>query len=272
MRNTLCIAVFSAIHLLVSSAFAQQSITEKILREAPRLSWSASLTADSNLQNTSTYENDRGALMRLSPRYRINDQFTAIGSLGISQRFTQENRTDMTNTLLSISRNPVRIGTVGDLRATGSLILPTNEIQREKESLRGALRLGTNFFVRTNTSFILETGASATLNNHQYSVSAFNQPNIRWRATPYINTGWAPNDKWQLLMYGAYDAARTYRGTYRGFFTLDESITYIPSREWSVTLGHTNAGSITTMDGQNSNVAFFDSRTSVFYLNGTFNF
>lgn len=272
MRLALCFVVFATAQLLVPRAFAQQSITEKILRESPRLSWSVGLTADTNLQDTTTYENDRGALMRVSPRYRINEQFTAIASLGVSQRFTQENRTDLTNTTLSLSRNPVRIGSIGDLRTTGSLILPSNEIQRERESLRGSLRLGTNFFVRTNTSFILESGASVTLNNHQFSVSAFNMPNIQWRASPYINTGWAPNDKWQLLVYGAYDAAWTYRNTYRGFFTLDESITYIPSREWSVTAGHTNAGSITTLDGQSSNVAFFDSRTSVFYLNGTFNF
>lgn len=272
MRTFLRIAAAAAFSLLTNSAFAQQSISEKILRESPRLSWSASFTADSNLQDTDTYENERGALMRVSPRYRINESFTAIASLGVTQRFTQENRTDMTNATISLSRNPMRIGTLGDLRATGTLILPTNEIQRDKESLRGALRLGTNFFVRTNTSFILETGISATMNNHQYSVSAFDTPNIQWRTSPYINMGWGPNDKWQFFLYSGYDSTWTYRNTYRGFFTLDESITYIPSREWSFTAGHTNAGSITTLDGRNSNIAFYDTRTSVFYLNGTFNF
>ncbi len=272
MRKCVPFAVIIVITMLTKSAIAQQSITEKILRESPRLSWSMSLTADTNAQAEDTYENQRGALFRASPRYRINDQFTAIASLGVTQRFTQESRSDLTNATLSISRNPIRVGTLGDLRTTGSLILPANEIQRERESLRGALRLATNFFVRTNTSFIFENGVSATMNNHQYSISAFNTPNIHWRLTPYINAGWGPNDRWQFFVYGAYDSTWTYRDTYRGFFTLDESITYIAGRQWSFTVGHTNAGSITTLDGRNSNVAFYDSRSSVFYVNGTYNF
>lgn len=263
----------SALALLLFSATEAFALTvaEKMLRESPRLSWNMGLTYDANLQSEETYEAQRGLLGRLSPRYRLSDAYTLIGSVGISQRLTQENRSEMTNTTLSVSRNPIRLG-IGDLRMTGSLILPTNLRQRKNESFRAAARLGANYFIRTNTPLILEAGASATLNNHRYNISAYDQANIQRRATPYITVGWGLGDHWQVTAYNAYDATWTYRDTYRGFFTLDQSITYIPNRKMSFTVGHNNAGSVVTLDGRDSNVAFFNTRTSTVYFNGTFNY
>lgn len=252
-------------------AFAQ-TLTEKLLRESPRLSWNMGLTYDSNLQSTSTYESQQGYLARLSPRYRINEKWTAISSLGVQQRTTQENRTDLTNLALAVSRNPFPLFGIGDARLTSTLILPTNEIQREKESLVAALRMGSNYFVRTNTPLILETGISATRNFHQFTFSAFNQQNIQSRITPYLTTGWGVGDHWQITATAGYDATWTYKNNYQGFFDFDQSLTYIKDRHISFTVGHSNFGSVTTLDGRNSNVAFFDTRSSVVYLNGTFNY
>ncbi len=230
------------------------------------------LTYDSNLQKTSSYESQQGGLARLSPRYRINEKWTAISSLGVIQRITQENRTDLTNWTLALSRNPFPFAGLGDLRITTSLVLPSNQIQREKESLRGALRLATNYFVRTNTPFILEGGLFATRNIHQYKISAFDRQNLQWIVSPYSTMGWSFGDHWQLTGTGSYDATWTYRNNYQGFFNLDESLTYIKDRNMSFTIGHNNSGSVATLDGRSSNVAFFNTRSSVFYINGTFNY
>jgi hypothetical protein len=261
--------------LLILSFFSArsdaQSISEKIIREAPRLSWSAGVTYDSNFQSADTYENSQGMLFRVTPRYRLSDKLTIIASSGITQRFTQEDRSDFANTTIALSRSPFRVGP-GDMRVTTSLVLPSNQITREKESLQTAGRLGINYFIRTNTNFIWEMGAFATLNNHRYTISAYNQPNIQWRLAPYANIGWVFKDHWQAMLYTAYEKAYTYRNTPREFFTLDESLTYIGGRKWSATIGHTNAGSAVSKDGQSSNVAFFDTRTSVVYINGTFNY
>lgn len=229
------------------------------------------MTYDSNFQSADTYQNSQGMLFRVTPRYRLTDKLTVIASAGVTQRFTQEDRSDLANTTIALSRTPFRVGP-GDMRVTSSVVLPTNQIQRDKESLQGAGRLGINYFIRTNTNFIWEMGGFATLNSHRYSVSAYDQANIQWRVSPYANIGWTFKDKWQPMLYVAYDRAWTYRNTPREFFTLDESLTYIGGRVWSATIGHTNAGSIVSKDGQSSNVAFFDSRTSVVYINGTFNY
>lgn len=266
----------SLLTLLILTLFSHrsdaQSITEKIIRQSPRLSWSAGLTYDTNFQSPTTYENQQGMLTRITPRYRINDKLTLLASAGATQRFTQENRSDLTNASISLSRNPFAIGNVGDLRVTTTIVAPTNEISRDKESLLTSYRLGANFFVRTNTNFIWEMGGFATVNNHRYSVSAFNQPNIQYRLTPYGNIGWTFKERWQLMFYTDYTRAYTYRGNERGFFTLDESLTYIGGRRWSATIGVSNGGSVVAKDGQSSNIAFFNTRTTTTYINGTFNY
>jgi len=258
--------------ILASQTVHAQTITEKIQREAPRLSATMGVTYDSNLQESETYEHAAGVLVRGIARYRLNDDYLLSASTGLTQRMTQENRTDMINTTITLAHTPFAIGTLGDMRPLVSLVLPTNGIQRDKESLRGALRAGAAFYVKTNSNFIMETGASVTLNNHQYSRSAFDVANIQWRGSPYIIVGWSFGDHWQVTAYNGLEATRTYNGTDREFFELDQSITYIANRKWNVTLGHNNAGSVTTLDGRGSNVAFFDSRTSTVYLNGNFNF
>ncbi len=271
LRFTQNIALSLAVYLTADLSWSQ-SVTETVLRESPKLSMSLGLIYDSNLQQASASSNQQGIMTRLNPRYKLNDTYTSIGSLGLSQRFTQENRTDLTNMALSVSRQPLALGRTADLRPTVSLILPTNQVQRDIDTLQAALRTTVSVFARTNTPFILETGATLQLNSHQFSISRENGPNLQTRATPYLSLGWTFADKVQVLATQAYDSAWTYRGKQRTNFDFDQSVTYIGGRRWSMTVGHNNSGNLLTADGQHSNVALFDRRSSTVYLSGILNY
>lgn len=258
--------------ILCSVSVQGQTLTEKLLLESPRLSFNVGIDYNSNLQDTDTYQNRQSSTFIVSPRFRLNDTYTLVGFTGGSQSFTQETRSDMLNTAIGITRTPWAIGRIADLRPTLQLILPTNEVQRNDDSLRGAIQITGNAFIRTNTQFIVAVGTQARLNNHQYSISALNGANIQTLVTPYVTLGWQFTPKWQLVTQSAYTMARTYRGTNRNLFGLDQSLTYIPSRKLSFTVGHNNQGSMLSRDGSSSNFRLFDTRTSVFYVSALYNF
>lgn len=251
-------------------------MTEKILREAPRLSWTLTGSYNSNLQERDSYQNMQSSVFFVSPRYRLNDKFMIIGSTGLQQAMADsnlnfQNRTDFTNTSIGISRNPFPVGKYGDMRLTTALVLPSNQFNRENQTFNGALRGTVNYFVRTNSNFVWDVDMSALVNNHTYSIDFRGNGNVQYSVTPFQDIGFVFAKHWQFIAYQAYTSAWDYRGERRGFFTFDESLTYAKSRRWNASLGVTNAGSILKPDGQNSNVALFDTRTTTLYVQGSVN-
>lgn len=248
-----------------------QTLQEKLLRQSPKLSFNASFNYQGNFQKTTTYQNVQNTSFIFSPRYRITDTYTLVGSLGFAQGLTQENRSDLTNTRIALTRRPISVAGVADVRPTLSLILPTNQEQRERDSLRGALRLTANAFYKTIKNAILTTGLTAQLNNHRFTISARQGANVQTLLQPFVVIGYVLGP-FQLSTYSAHSTAFTYRGGRRHRFLLDQSVSYIRSANLSFSLGHTNGGSVLTQDGLGSNVRLWDSRSSTFYLGALYNF
>ena len=263
--------ILTVLVLLISQMGYAQTLTEKLLRQSPKLSYNISLDYESNLQKSDTYQNAQSTSVRISPRYRINDTYTLLGFAGFTQSLTQENRSDLNNTVIAISRKPTPIAGIMDVRPTLSVTLATNELQRNKDSLRGAIQLSTSGFFRTNSSLIAGLGARFRLNNHRYSVSAIRGANIKTMITPSAIVGWSFG-KFQLVTSNAYSYGTTYRGTRRGNFSLDQSLTYIPTAKMNFSIGHNNRGSVLSRDGRSSNVDVFNSKTSVFYVSALYNY
>lgn len=271
MYQTKYVALFLGLLFMGSNAQAQ-TLQEKILLESPRFSFNANFDYSTNLQDTDTFQNRRNSVIGLSPRYRLNDTWTLLGRAGFAQSFTQENRSDLLNTSLSITRRPYKLGRYANLRPTYTLILPTNEVQRNDDSLNGALQVSGNAFINTNTNFILAFGASGRLNTHDFSISAISGANIERVISAWNTLGWQITPKWQIIGQSVYRVATTYRGSNRNQFVLAQSITYIPSRKYSISVGHDNRGSVFQKDGSGSNVNLFESTTSVFFVSALLNF
>jgi len=248
-----------------------QTLSEKLLRESPDLSFNIGLAYEGNTQKTSSYDNQQLGSITVSPRYKVSENYTAIGRVGFTQSYTQDNRSDMTNTSLGFTRKPIPIGTIADLRPTLSLILPTNSQQRYRDSLLGGAQFTASAFFRTHTRWILGLGTRFRQNFHEFTISSVQGANIETLMQPFLTVGISVG-KFQFATQSSYTLARTYRGTVRQFFSGDQSITYIPSRELSFSLGHNNQGSLLTQDGQSSNVDLFDRRRSIFYFSAVLNY
>lgn len=256
--------------LLFESTFAQ-TLSEKLLRQAPPLSINMSMDYESNLQNFDAYDSRQASSFRVSPRYRLNDTYTIVGTTGFTQAFNQENKSDMLNSSIGITRSPINIAKLIDVRPTLSVIMPTNSVQRDKDSLNGAAQLTLSSFVRTRSPLILGLGSQFRLNTHKFTVSAISGPNIQSIVTPFATLGYVLG-KFQLVARGSYSAAQTYRGKNKNFFSLDESVSYILNPKTSFYVGHTNRGSTLSGDGQTSNVELFNTRSSIVYLGALYNY
>lgn len=265
------ISLFVFFCLFLGSQGHAQTLSEQLLRQSPKLSVNMGYSFESNLQKTDTYQNSQSSALLVSPRYRLTDTYTLIATTGFSQSLTREQRSDMINTSVGVTRNPISIGGVMDLRPTFSLVAPTNAMQRQDDSLRGAARLTGIAYFRTRSAWILGFGGQAQLNNHQFSVSAINGANLQTIATGFATVGYSLG-KFQLVAQGSQTNAWTYRGTKQAFFGLSQSITYIPTRKMSFSIGHTNQGNVLARDGVRSNVALFNSRTSVVFFGANYNY
>ncbi len=248
-----------------------QTLSETLLRESPKLSINLGYNYETNLQKSTTYQNSQSSAFQISPRYRLTDEYTLIAQTGFSQSLSRERRSDMINSSVGVTRNPISILDVADLRPTLSLTLPTNSMQRQDDSLRGAATLTGIAYFRTFSRWIFAVGSQARINNHQFSISAINGANLQTQVAAFGTVGYTLG-KFQLVARGSQRTAWSYRGKRYGFFGLDQSITYIPNRKMAFSIGHSNQGNILARDGLRSNVALFNSRTSVVYLGALYNY
>lgn len=149
-------------------------------------------------------------------------------------------------------------------------LIPVSKYSRIKDELQTALsgRLGLSMTPEGN-GFNAAVGITLGRNFHTFEEDINGAVLNQYSSNQNLNLGYVLSD-WSASLSFVNRSRQTYKGNTKSTFELTEEIGYSVSDNFSLALGHTNAGSTLKANGMDSNVELIDENSSMIY--GTIGF
>lgn len=247
-------------------------VSTKITKEK-KFSVSATLTQETNLEESSSSSDESATTLELSPSYRISSKAKIEALLAAEKSANGAQETKILNTTLYLKRDPIALGPNTNLSLTLQGLLPTEEEAREKSSLQGALG-GSARATHKFKTFGKNSSASYAINSykfiHQFDRNSSRDANLSYRFRHLANYDIDLNAKFSLSLGGYYQHAYTYQNVVREVYLLEQSLSYVVSENFSVALAHSTSGSLFEDNGKDWNLDFYNDRASTVGLSLTY--
>jgi hypothetical protein len=149
-------------------------------------------------------------------------------------------------------------------------LIPVSKSSRIKDELQTALsgRVGFSMAPEGN-GFKASAGITLGRNFHAFEEDINGAVLNKYSSNQNLNLGYLLND-WSASLSFVNRSRQTYKGNTKSSFELTEEIGYSVSDNFSLALGHTNAGSTLKANGLDSNIVLIDENSSMIY--GTIGF
>lgn len=266
LSNRLKIAA-AAVLLVPALAKGTTNELKMELKAVKRLRISTTLLASSTLQKSEQDGRDSFGRILLAPSYSLSEDYRIGASGSLTQRNDQEQKSQIGNTKVTLTRQPIALTNDTQLILIAGGRLPTNPEMRRDDTYNGAVLidpilmsdwriLGRNF----TTTYQL----TAAKNFHKYDRNNVGSANISYSFVHYVSVDTEIFRNVIFTLEGDYTYARSYQNTPRSLYSLGQVLTY-QRPKWSAAIGHTNSADMFKYDGRESNVALFDKHTSAIY-------
>jgi hypothetical protein len=160
-----------------------------------------------------------------------------------------------------------------DLRFVYSLtaVIPVSKYSRIKDELQTALsgRIGLSMTPADGQGFSAAAGVTLGRNFHNYEEDINGAILNQYSSNQNLNLGYGFGS-FKLSVSFVNRSRQTYKGNTKSTFELTEEVGYSVNDNFSLALGHTNAGSTLKANGVDSNIELIDENSSVVY--GTIGF
>ncbi len=214
---------------------------------------------------------DRGYSYSFGMGLRLSkDYFTSLSfSLDHQPNALEErDQLKLRNVSLGFTRNPINLRGGWSLTPGLGFRLPVGHEVVNNESLRLGLapsatiglpplwsgsRLGASYSV------------SGTYNNHEYTHAASGNPNVEWGFNHGVRLAYPLVRGLTVSVGGNHGLAWTTLGTVREYVGHSESLNWQVSPNASLSIGHTNQGSMYALDGVVYDFSFLSERNSIVY-------
>lgn len=269
--------LLSAIAILFASASRAQSNAASVsakqnqvsIEKQSALKLDLSLYASSDLEKEASTTVNRSTTLELNATYDLNKDYT----LGLLQELSQAlaGAQDLTasNTVLSISKSAYKFDNQLSLAPKFKVYLPTNEEDRDSDSLQGAMAASLSLIKKTQVASLptqLSLAAEALKNSHQFETTAASEANLSYRGRISAIAELNLSQKAKFILASYYQAGRTYQNALRSAFYLAQELDYEFSENFTGFLTHENGGDALRANGRSSNVSIIDDRASVVSL------
>jgi hypothetical protein len=198
----------------------------------------------------------------IMPSLKLSENLTTTVKAVVERQENANGNTDMSDTQVSLTLKGTKlteeIGTSYSLNG----IAPTSESNRKENRFQGAAGLGVKFsgeFRLLSASYAL----SYRRNFHEFTVSSENKPNIRDGIGQTVTLDIPLSQKIAISLAGSYKNSWTYYNAAKQGFSFDADLTYEAVKNLTFNLGTSNEGSALKANGKDSNVQFYDDKSSV---------
>lgn len=276
-RRALAVTFFAFVWLMLAfsaaTAYGQTMTTTKKAPTAPKsfglLAFVSKSKSLYDYQDGSRLESTEVALY---PSYQIKRfKTTALITYIHNDRFAE--RSDIEDIPVVTSYQGWKFQKF-NLSPSMTVLIPQSKISREYANLETGISTRLNATIHRELlvpGFYFVTGAGVTRYFHRYETALTGPVNNQYGSIFNISTGYE---------YGIYSFnvelnhmnSWTYAGGRREYFNHSEEVSVALSKDFSVSLGHTNEGSVLKPNGYDSNVSLIDDNSSLVFAKLSFQY
>lgn len=179
----------------------------------------------------------------------------------VTKEMNQKKETTVANTLLGVTIEGFKISE--SLKTTHAVysVLSTNKDAQEIDRLKGGVRVNNGLSLEWNGLSLAYT-LGIQRNFHEFNINAEDVPNVEWQLRQRLIASYEFLPKWSLSFLGDFNQGRTYGGFDRQSFFTDWSLEYAWNETLQFTAGVSNEGPAVKANGRDSNLSFYDDRSS----------
>lgn len=245
-----------------------QTVTQipesKMAAEQSKINLGVRVEYTSNTYAAGEVESQKSIDWTFTPSWKISENW-ALGAKSIlSQQQTGPKDTILDNTSLSLNRKGYSFSE--RLSSTHALtaILPTKEETQKVDRLKVGFRLSNGLSWSNqiiDLAYTLGLGKSV----HEFNLNADGKPNISHSIRHTAEGGWHVTERVNLAATLLYTQGFTYENQSRYTFLSDLAIEWSPLQSLTLFVGASNEGPALKANGTDSNINFFDDKTSSVY-------
>lgn len=247
--------------------FSERLSQSKIPKQSHPWSVAISISTLTNSYEPSAPQNNFVSTLKISPKYKINENYSAFLEISGLQQLNQVKKSQINNLVFGFQRKEIQISKDFSVSGGSSFILPTNYKVKQTTSFQGAMGVSVSLlqdafiFTPLQVSYDL----SYAKNFYEFTRTSSDEPNLSQEGDIGLTITKPILKKWELSFAGSFSAAQTYQNIFLNQFALSETLAYKVTKKFSMVLGHTNKADTLKPDGEESNIAFYDVKTSTFF-------
>ena len=264
---------FILLVIATSEARSEESISQSVITseeasafkiQSKNLKVNLGLEYSSNLRKRSSPDQDDSTALIIAPSYKISDKAAIDLRVDIIQNHDEERKTYITPTVVGFTPTKYDLSEELSFKPKVSLVLPTDETQREKESYRGSVSLRPTLEYNPSAfrKLTLANVFYFNKNFHEFEVKSNYSYNNEYSIRNRVILLYELNSKLSLELINDYVRLWTYKGNSSEQFYFGQSLGYEFIKNWSASLSHTNEGSVRGPNYNGESVEVFDEKTS----------
>lgn len=260
------IGTSSSFALAQSSSTINTTIDEKSQSQRS-YSLSLSLNYLSNMYAENTYESEKSMRFQVIPAYQISEFFALSSLMSVEKQTNGPGNTILANTPVSLSYNRYRLAQVINVTNRVTAVLPTNKEVVKQDTFEGAISVGNEFSYSFKSVPLKSSyGISLGRNIHKYNRNFQGAPNIEYSLAHSVNLQLNISKDIDISTGFFYKQARTYHGYGQNSFYAMAALNYEYQKSLRMTVGTSNDGNAFKANGRDSNIQFFNERSSVLFV------
>ncbi len=211
----------------------------------------------------------------LTGRLHLPQHYMLSTSLWLNQDFGNERELQTRDSLLTLTKPMGKL--IGDISwiSRASLTLPLSEKSNKTDGLISAFRLNPLF---TWNAKAIIPGLNIIFrptiikNFYQYETSLNGRSNFDYTINQRLTFFYSMTDSIFLSLDNTYIKSWTYSGLTNDFYSFDQSLTFVLTKNLSGFVGHAIGGNALAVNGQEMDFRIYDLNNSNYYLGLSYQF
>lgn len=204
----------------------------------------------------------------LRTNFTLNSNYHIRLQGGYSQDLKYPENNDLSDTSLSLRRNPIPLNSTFLFSYRLSAGLPTSKDSSVRQSLIASAGVGGGLLINPDkliNGLELSLDASFGKNFHQYETALDGRVNTEYSSDQTVTINYSFRSGFYLLTYFTNRNAWSYQNVSKNAFIATQDIGYQFNPTWIFSVGHTNSGSTLKPNGKDTNIALFNDKDSLVY-------
>jgi len=210
----------------------------------------------------------------LNPSFNWKRKFDLSALFVVNKELSGDRKSQLNSTSATVRHARLPLTELLSLSPAVTLPLGLGKKKRKEESLYLGVQLRPRFYLDLEglgaKGFNAFYELSYSRYFHEYETTFEGSGNVEQSLSNWLNLGYQIFSEWSLTAGGILTNGATYQKVTKSSFQFYQEVGFDLNKKVNLTLGHTNSGNTLAMDGQSSNVSFFDAQDSTVYFQ--FNF